>query len=107
MPRRNTKKERGVFEKDPGSEIWWLLEHFLVNALQDTLHEKLTLPETACDPYMIGYLGRALAARRVSKSLIEQIVRNAPVSLISALSMVGDADPDLICPLLRQTCRPR
>jgi hypothetical protein len=24
MPRRSTKKERGVFEKDPGSEIWWI-----------------------------------------------------------------------------------
>jgi hypothetical protein len=24
MPRRTTKKERGVFEKDPGSEIWWI-----------------------------------------------------------------------------------
>ncbi|HVG27634.1 MAG TPA: site-specific integrase [Acidobacteriaceae bacterium] len=24
MPRRSTKKERGVFEKEPGSEIWWI-----------------------------------------------------------------------------------
>ena len=24
MPRRSTKKERGVFEKDPGSDIWWI-----------------------------------------------------------------------------------
>ena len=24
MPRRSTKKERGVFEKDPGSEIRWI-----------------------------------------------------------------------------------
>lgn len=24
MPRKSTKKERGVFEKDPGSDIWWI-----------------------------------------------------------------------------------
>ena len=24
MPRKSTKKERGVFEKDPDSEIWWI-----------------------------------------------------------------------------------
>jgi hypothetical protein len=24
MPRRSAKKERGVFEKNPGSEIWWI-----------------------------------------------------------------------------------
>jgi hypothetical protein len=24
MPRRLEKKERGVFEKQPGSDIWWI-----------------------------------------------------------------------------------
>jgi hypothetical protein len=24
MPRKIEKKERGVFEKEPGSEIWWI-----------------------------------------------------------------------------------
>ena len=24
MPRKIEKKERGVFEKEPGSQIWWI-----------------------------------------------------------------------------------
>ncbi len=24
MPRKVTKKEKGIFEKEPGSDIWWV-----------------------------------------------------------------------------------
>ena len=27
MPRKSIRKERGAFEKDPGSEIWWIGSH--------------------------------------------------------------------------------
>ena len=36
MPRKSIGKERGAFEKDPGSEIWWIGSHVFLSSLSNS-----------------------------------------------------------------------
>ena len=54
MPRKTTKKETGVYEKEPGSGVWWI--RFKSNGV--TRHEK------------IGRRGDAIAAYKDRKTSI-------------------------------------
>jgi len=49
MPRKSTKKERGVFKKEPGSEIWWI--RYTVDVREH--REKVGRKKDAVDLYWI------------------------------------------------------
>jgi hypothetical protein len=77
-----------------GSMVWEfrhdrLMGHYVVNAIMELLEGSDAKRQTVFDPYFVPYLGQAVAVLRPKNALLNEVVKERPVSLVASLRYLG------------------